>query len=178
MDNYYSTLNCEENDKINSIIENLPNYLNFDRKSKRYGTINGINLRDMNISSIFKDLNNLNCEKEESTRLLNKIDSMNDEDFNKLTEIIELDNLKLKESIYLNRLLYYPDKIFQNKLNRQGKIFTEKQQLFLYKQLLEQQEIILKRENELLYEQLKSIEKIKSFQNNVEKLNKTSTNSY
>lgn len=174
MNKYCHILHFKEITKDNNFIKNNLNYKTFNKKFKRYGTINGINLKDMNINIIFQNLNTLNCEEEESTELLHKIDSMDDDDFEKLTKIIEFENLKLKESIFLNHLLYYPDKIFQENIICQDKISTDDQKLFLYKKLLEKQEMILKKENILLNQQLEYVEKLKNLQNNIEKLNEMS----
>uniref|UniRef100_A0A0K0F497 Uncharacterized protein n=1 Tax=Strongyloides venezuelensis TaxID=75913 RepID=A0A0K0F497_STRVS len=176
MDNSPYILRYNKDAEFNGIIQNTSKYSKAKENFKRHGTINGFNFKEANVNLILESLNDLDCEKEDSKVLLRQIESMNDNDFEKLIKKIKLENSKLKENIYLNHLLYHPQKITHECMILHGNIPTEDKELFIYKKLLEEQEMLLRKENIRLHQQLESFEMFRTLNSASEELEHPPTN--
>uniref|UniRef100_A0A0N5BZK3 Uncharacterized protein n=1 Tax=Strongyloides papillosus TaxID=174720 RepID=A0A0N5BZK3_STREA len=176
MDNSPYILRYSKDTEFNGTAQNTSKYSKARENFKRHGTINGFNFKEANINLILENLNDLDCEKEDSKDLLRQIESMNDNDFERLIKTIKLENSKLKENIYLNHLLYHPQKITHECLMLHGNIPTEDKELFIYKKLLEEQEMLLRKENMRLHQQLETFEMFKNLKSASEELKNLPTN--
>uniref|UniRef100_A0A0N4ZWZ2 Oberon_cc domain-containing protein n=1 Tax=Parastrongyloides trichosuri TaxID=131310 RepID=A0A0N4ZWZ2_PARTI len=116
---------------------------------------NGDNTKDKenphnncDINGIFKNLDDVTCRNDKFREYINKIDDMNDQDFDRIMKSIRQENAKLLTEIYFKKLLN------NEKLNTDHLCKIDVDTLVLYKKMLEEKEDELIRENDILSKQL------------------------